>query len=269
MPFFVNGTGNYTAPFCKTQLTFTAFGGNPWRKGSTETVQLSGGTQNVNLKICGYVSTQGTITDIDGNIYNTRSVSSPDLGKIEFTQQNLKVSRYRNGNPIPTGFNDSQWRNLRSGGYSVYENYPFNNVYYGKLYNWYAVVDSRGLCPTGWHVPTDEEWMKLEDILGGNEVAGGKMKSKEPAPDGSQLWNYPNSGATDASGFSGLPGGFRNHQISTDSSCLLKGDVGYWWSTNSIDGNLARFFELNTYSIASERKFFDKRNGISVRCFKD
>ncbi|MFM8838128.1 MAG: FISUMP domain-containing protein, partial [Bacteroidota bacterium] len=118
-----------------------------------------------------------TVTDIDGNVYQ-----GIQIGTQCWTQSNLKVSKYRNGDNIPTGLSNSAWDTTTSGAYAIYNNDPVNDGLYGKLYNHYAVTDSRGLCPTGWHVPSDAEWTTLENHLGGISVAGGALKSTSMHP---------------------------------------------------------------------------------------
>ncbi|MFM8513187.1 MAG: FISUMP domain-containing protein, partial [Bacteroidota bacterium] len=140
-----------------------------------------------------------SVTDIDGNVYYT-----VQIGNQCWTQSNLKVSTYRNGDNIPTALSNFQWDSTTSGANAIYNNDPVNDGLYGKLYNWYAVDDSRGLCPTGWHVPSDGEWTTLTDFLGGISVPGGAMKSTSTLPMVGG-WNPPNTGATNTSGFTGLP----------------------------------------------------------------
>lgn len=151
-------------------------------------------------------------TDIDGNTY--QSVTNCGL---TFTKTNLNVSKYSDGTLIPQVTDPTQWANLTTGAWCYINNTTANGTTYGKLYNWYAVVGiydaasavnpalRKKLSPTGWHVPTDAEWTQLTDCLGGEPVAGGKMKST-----GTSLWQSPNTAATNESGFSGLPGGYRS-----------------------------------------------------------
>jgi uncharacterized protein (TIGR02145 family) len=199
-----------------------------------------------------------TVTDVDGNNYNT-----VQIGTQCWTQSNLKVSKYRNGDNIPTGLSNSAWQYTTVGAYAIYNNDPMNDGLYGKLYNHYAVTDSRGLCPTGWHVPTDGEWTTLETFLGGSSVAGGALKSTvtQPTPGG---WNPPNTGATNSSGFSAGPGGLR----SNDGSFDYLGYDGHWWSS-SLFGSEAYagyLFFSHGYII----RYNDNRsNGLSVRCLRD
>ena len=114
---------------------------------------------------------------------------------------------------------NTAWSQLNNGAWSNYDNSPANDDAYGKLYNWYAAANPN-ICPQGWHMPTDAEWTTLTGFLGGSTVAGGKMKTVSP------LWNAPNTGATNASGFSGLPTGFRDD---LDGSFVNLGGFGIWW----------------------------------------
>jgi uncharacterized protein (TIGR02145 family) len=199
-----------------------------------------------------------SVTDIDGNLYHT-----VQIGTQCWTQSNLKVSRYRNGDSIPTGLSNSVWFNTTAGAYAIYDNNPVNDGLYGKLYNHYAVMDTRGLCPTGWHVPTDGEWDTLTGFLGGSSVAGGALKSTvtQPTPGG---WNLPNTGATNSSGFSAGPGGLRY-----DNGFFL--DVGYsgaWWSS-SLSGPSAWYQYLYYYFGNIDSFNGLHRVGFSVRCLRD
>jgi uncharacterized protein (TIGR02145 family) len=198
------------------------------------------------------------VSDVDGNSYNTIQI-----GAQCWTRSNLKVSKYRNGDSIPTGLSDSAWQYTTSGAYSIYDNNPVNDSLYGKLYNHYAVMDTRGLCPTGWHVPTDGEWTTLESFLGGSSVAGGALKSTttQPTPGG---WYSPNTGATNSSGFSAGPGGLRY-----DNGFFL--DVGYsgaWWSS-SLSGPSAWYQYLYYYFGNIDSFNGLHRVGFSVRCLRD
>jgi uncharacterized protein (TIGR02145 family) len=199
-----------------------------------------------------------SVTDIDGNLYHT-----VQIGTQCWTQSNLKVSKYRNGDSIPTGLSNSGWGSTTIGAYAIYDNNSVNDGLYGKLYNHYSVMDSRGLCPTGWHVPTDGEWTTLETFLGGSSVAGGALKSTvtQPTPGG---WNLPNTGATNSSGFSAGPGGLRIgfgdfHNVGYD---------GCWWSS-SLSGPNAWFRNLKYDYGLVNRYNYPRTNGFSVRCLRD
>jgi len=138
-----------------------------------------------------------TITDIDGNVYH-----SVTIGTQTWMVENLRTSKYRNGDSIINVTNNTSWSTLTSGAYCDYDNTPNNSIIYGKLYNWYAINDSRSIAPMGWHVPTDVEWTTLITYLGGESIAGGKLKET-----GIIHWETPNGDATNTSIFTGLPGG--------------------------------------------------------------
>ena len=196
-----------------------------------------------------------TVSDVDGNNYNT-----VQIGAQCWTQSNLKVSKYRNGDNIPTGLSNSAWENTTAGAYAAYDNNPGNDGLYGNLYNHYAVMNKKGLCPMGWHVPTDGEWTNLETFLGGS---GGALKSTatQPTPGG---WNSPNTGATNSSGFSAEPGGWRSYS----GGFHFVGFSGYWWSS-SLSGPNAWRRGLNFNHGIVNRNANDHLYGFSVRCLRD
>lgn len=184
------------------------------------------------------------------------------VGTQEWMQTNLDVTTYRNGDEIPEVTNHNEWIYLTTGAWCYYENNSENGKTYGKLYNWYAVNDPRGLAPSGWHVPSDAEWTALIDYLGGNKVAGGKMKA-------TTNWSDPNTDANNSSGFTGLPGGFRFH--SNSIIFASNGFVGYWWSSSESEysKNSAGFFYMDYDSSSATIGGYDKTMGLSVRCLKD
>ena len=200
------------------------------------------------------IQPETTIKDVDGNIY-----TSIQIGMQVWMVENLKVTKYRNGDPIINVTDDTAWGNLTSGAYCDMANDASNSNTYGRLYNWYAVNDNRNIAPTGWHVPTDAEWTTLINYLGGESVAGGKMKET-----GSAHWCNPNVGATNESGFTALPGGTR-----TDLFFLTGCDWGMWWSATEntiITAHNRIIFDSGTEinSVDNDKKF-----GMSVRCIKD
>jgi uncharacterized protein (TIGR02145 family) len=197
-------------------------------------------------------------SDEDGNKY--RSVK---IGQQCWTQSNLKVRKYRNGDNIPTGLSDGQWSTTSSGAYAIYNNDTVNDTLYGKLYNWYAVNDSRGLCPTGWHVPSDAEWTTLTDFLGGTPEAAGKMKSTATQPTPAGGWYSPNTDATNSSGFDGLPGGYRD----STGAFLAEKYTAYWWVSDDFASALFRSVHYNSSVVDSHRS--EKEMGFSVRCLRD
>ena len=210
-----------------------------------------------------------TVTDVDNNTYNT-----VQIGTQCWAQSNLKVSKYRNGDNIPTGLSDSAWFTTTSGAYAIYDNDPVNESLFGKLYNHCAVMDNRGLCPTGWHVPSSVEWTTLFNNLGVIGIAGGALKSTAtlPTPGG---WHYPNSHATNSSGFTALPGGYRFEGGDFMGMALY----GNWWSTSFPAGSppstcgqpwaIARNTEMNSANTVVYQHIAVRTNGFSVRCLKD
>ena len=222
------------------------------------------------------------ITDIDGNTYKTIKI-----GEQWWMAENLRVSRYRNGDAIPTNLNDDEWQNTTYGAYAIY---PHGNVdginsdaemvdAYGKLYNWYSVIDPRELCPEGWRVPSENDWQKLEIHLGMSEVdavhrtgyrgqsnnVGGKLKSTLIEPELHPRWKAPNYGATNGSNFSGLPSGHRAH----NGIFYLVGDYNTWWSITEYNTGNSWTRRLSYSDNGVRRYFAIKNQGCSVRCVKD
>lgn len=197
---------------------------------------------------------QSIITDIDGNEYRTIQI-----GVREWMAENLRTTRYRNGTPIPKVLDNSNWSNLASGAYCWYNNdsSSYDNTY-GKLYNWYAVIDTSGLCPTGWHVPSDNDWTALTNSLE-QPFVGAKLKEE-----GTAHWINNNPCVTNESGFSALPGGSRG----ADGSFTSIGEIADFWSNTSTTSTLAWYRELNSGCNFSKNDP-DKRSGLSIRCLKD
>jgi len=187
------------------------------------------------------------------------------IGTQVWTTKNLDAATFRNGDPIPQAKTDEEWEKAgdnQQPAWCYYDNDPANGAKYGKLYNWYAVNDSRGLAPVGYHIPSDAEWKILTDFLGGEEVAGTKMKSTD-------FWaDYEgNSGnGTNESGFSGLPGGFRYFY----GLFYFIGDGTLWWSSTENDTSNAWLHGLgyDTGDVYRDGDF-GKQNGFSVRCLRD
>jgi uncharacterized protein (TIGR02145 family) len=183
------------------------------------------------------------------------------IGTQTWTCRNLDVTEYRDGTPIPQVTDQTQWNNLTTGAWCHYNNDPANDAIYGKLYNWYAVTDPRGLAPFDYHVPTDAEWATLVSYLGGVSVAGGKMKEV-----GTTLWASPNVNATNESCFTGLPGGIRFLSLGFDWLSTR----GTWWSTAEYQSIFGIGCTLNN-NIGNANTTFQsrKQNGSSVRLVKD
>jgi uncharacterized protein (TIGR02145 family) len=194
-----------------------------------------------------------TVTDIDGNVYEVISI-----GSQTWMKENLKTSKYNDGTSIPTGLSNEEWLNATTDAYAIYDNNAANNTTYGKLYNWFAVNTDK-LCPEGWHIPSKAEWEVLVDFLGGEGVAGGKMKST-----GISLWTTPNEGATNSSGFTALPSGYRINGYAG------AGTTTNWWSATeaSID---AAWMLGSLYYLNSQASIFNngKISGYPCRCLKD
>jgi uncharacterized protein (TIGR02145 family) len=199
-----------------------------------------------------------TVSDIDGNSYNTIGI-----GNQCWMSENLKTSRYRNGGSIPYVVGNTDWASLTTGAWSYYDHNVENNLVYGKLYNWFTVKGDT-LCPTGWHLPSDDDWNILTSNLGGSGLAGGKMKSI-----GSTYWNDPNTGATNESGFSALPGGVRNNGGGFEN---IRNNAFFWSAQYGGIYASSRRVSISNSSIERESYYLaDSRlmSGASIRCLKD
>jgi uncharacterized protein (TIGR02145 family) len=202
------------------------------------------------------ISNPGTGVTFDGYTY-----SSIVLGNgQEWMAENLTTTVYANGDPIPNITDSLQWGNLTTGAWVHYNNESQYENPYGKLYSWYTIVDPRNVCPTDWHVPSNIDWMLLTNYLGGESIAGGKMKST-----GTQFWGIPNINATNESGFSGLPGGVRIGSGSFGDEA----HAGWWWSSTEHDMSYGWGCRLFFEHAFSQRHIFEKNMGFSVRCIKD
>ena len=196
------------------------------------------------------------VTDIDGNVYHTVIIQGQT-----WMVENLRTTHYNDDakTAIPIVTDSTAWKGLTTSAYCFYNNDAANNATYGALYNWYAASNSK-LCPKGWHIPSNKEWLDLITQLGGESTAGNLLKEK-----GTTRWNSPNSGASNNSGYTALPGGSRygNGKFYDIHIC------GYWWSTS----------EFNIYNAWGGWLAYDKSNvgsfyvsktlGFSVRCVKD
>lgn len=203
-----------------------------------------------------------SVTDIDGNEYPI-----VQIGDQCWTAENLKTTRFADGSVIQNITESLAWLYsdtvafvyLNTPAWCNYDNSAANDIIYGKLYNWFTVADPRNVCPTGWHVPTDAEWMVLTDYLGGQDVAGGKMKTTTG-------WQSPNFGATNESGFSGLPGGERSIN---DGNFYTVGLWGDWWSSSESSAASAWDCYLDKDNAGAFVGSTFKQNGFSVRCLRD
>jgi uncharacterized protein (TIGR02145 family) len=200
---------------------------------------------------------KGSVTDVDGNVYKTIGI-----GSQIWMAENLKVTNYRNGAPIDNVTDYTAWNSLTSGAYSSYDNNDGNIAVYGLLYNWYAVTDSRNIAPQGWHIPTRDEFDTLSNWLGGELVAGGKLKES-----GTANWSAPNTDATNESGFTALPGGWRLNM----GNFFYMNQSSFWWtkSNDFLPSSMATSFgtDYNNAELTSYATI--KQFGLSIRCVKD
>ena len=217
--------------------------------------------------ICYYILTNcGTVTDIDGNEYQTINI-----GTQCWMAEDLKVTHYPNGDTIPHITDNTAWTNLNANNtddaYCFYNN--DNTTDYGALYTYAAAIadnwtrdntDGQGVCPDGWHLPTNEEWITLTDYIGGQVGNGGKLKEV-----GTTHWKYVNVGATNESGFTALPGGCCN----IDGSFYGMTNSGDWWSTTEYSDTTAYYRNLSHVSSSIICNYYNKSMGFSIRCVKD
>jgi len=236
---------------------------------SGQTLKFTGTSGNFTTIITDIPASDKTITfnfvdctDGDGNDYPV-IVTPKGEGKSEnlmWMGGNLRTTRYNDGNDIPVITNNIDWSNLATPAFCwLNNNESANKSVFGALYNWYTVNTGK-LCPAGWRVPTDEEWTSLTDILGGEKVAGGKIKEA-----GTEHWDAPNTDATNVSGFTALPAGYRM------ANGIFTGlrEYGKWWSSSPVNDQEA-WFRYVAYSFGNVRRsIFDKNFGCSVRCVKD
>jgi uncharacterized protein (TIGR02145 family) len=195
-----------------------------------------------------------TVKDQEGNIYKTVKI-----GNQTWMAENLKTTKYNDGSQIPLVTDKNAWIILSAPAYCWYDNDTSYKNLYGALYNRYAVNTGK-LCPAGWHVSTDAEWTELVEFLGGKDNAASKLK--EP---GITHWTGPDSGATNESGFTALPGGTRY----TNGIFFTQKDIGYWWTFTS-ETVLNGWYRSMYYSNSTvDKNFHDSTDGFSVRCVKD
>lgn len=207
--------------------------------------------------------TYGSVSDCSGNTYRTIQI-----GNQEWMAENLKTICYQNGDVIENVPNDNNWNNLNSGAWAYYLNDSSFNLVNGKLYNYFATVDERNLCPSGWHVPSDQEWMVLFNTLGGIESAGTALKAVGTIVDETGPWQgIPYAEPTNSSGFTAIPAGVR---FSTGEFTYFT-QAGVWWSTtpNINYPDLSWSFNLFSGSHEVDRYSSINQYGYSIRCIKD
>ena len=244
---------------CKINMFVSTNGGSTWQGPLTKVTgdigaKIASGSHSITWNVL------EEFEELRGDKIQFQIRADGDIGTQEWTTKNLNVSKYRNGDIIPEVKDPKEWASLTTGAWCYYNNDPKNGAIYGKLYNWYAVNDPRGLAPEGFHIPSDSEWTALTDYLGGANVAGGKMKAT-----GTSLWSSPNKDATNRRGFTGLPGGYRTNF----GTFYYIGGLGNWWSSSELITNDAwtRFLYYNNGN--ANRNNFSKTYGFSVRCLKD
>jgi len=210
-----------------------------------------GGSDTTQVDVC---------VDYDGNVYETIKI-----GEQLWMAENLKVIHYNDGSEITHIINSDYWGSYVEGQYGVYDNDPANADIYGNLYNFAVIEDDRGVCPEGWHVPSNNEYTVLTDYLGGAGGAGGKMKEA-----GLDHWNYYSDeiteDATNESGFTGLPAGYRGLSNGLYGNV---GYVGYFWSSSEYGSNDAWYRRLSYSSSVVYRDYDGKHYGFSIRCLGD
>jgi uncharacterized protein (TIGR02145 family) len=232
-----SGVGGSFSNSSLPKTTFTGIIGNKYVLSWTISADCATTSDDVNINL---YNPSHIVTDYDGNIYNTVTINS-----VEWMAENLKTTRNINGDLIDS------W---------AYDGIESNANTYGRLYTWGDATFSN-ICPTGWHLPTDDEWIFMSDYLGGLDVAGGKLKES-----GTTHWKSPNVNATNEYGFTALPSGYR----SDNGSFYLKGEVGGWWSYDDQgDWEKAHDWYINNSDGVLNGKLYYKSYGISVRCVKD
>lgn len=196
------------------------------------------------------------VKDFDGNVYPTVTI-----GTQVWMAENLRVTHYRDGTPIPNVTGSGEWSELTKGAYCWYQNNAVQfRTTHGALYNYYAVADPRKISPVGWHIPSDSEWAILESLLGGAHKGGNRLKVLF-----SDFRNGPETGKANATRVSGILGGGR-------AQPGWFGDVGNhgtWWSSTEVDGSYAWHRGLSSESASISRNEGHKASGFSVRCIKD
>jgi uncharacterized protein (TIGR02145 family) len=230
-------------------------------------VKITDGTEGAGKVLTSDASGKGTWQTMTTSSSSLDSIGVGEIvwiGCNAWMTKNLDVDHYRNGDPIPkVSYPGSAgaWAALTTGAYCYFNNDSATYAaIYGKLYNWYAVNDPRGLAPEGWHIPSDFEWTTLINTLGGNTMAGGPMKAM-----GTTDWNAPNLGATNLCNFTAKPGG----QRSSAGSYTNEGNFGYWWSITPAASNLAWSRNINYNDMQVAGAATDFHVGYSVRCVKD
>ena len=272
----INTDGSATNASAMLDISSTTKGFLPPRMTGAQRVTITSPAQGLMI-YCIDCGTLGEIQVYNGTTWTNMiggavTIPSNTIGTQVWSTTNLDVATYSDGTVIPQETDQTIWAGLTTGAWCYYNNDPAYGAIYGKLYNWHAVAGiwdeasktdtslRKKLAPTGWHVPTDTEWTTLTNALGGLTVAGGKMKATSTT-----LWTSPNTNATNESGFSGIPGGFR---ISSGPFFDI-GSFGYWWSSSSSTTTNAWYRYLYYGNGNATRGSGNRKNGLSVRCLRD
>jgi uncharacterized protein (TIGR02145 family) len=245
------GTGSFTATIVGL-LNNTTYYARAYATTSTNTFYSS----EVSFTTQPLVVVGAGVTDIDGNVYKTVKIADK-----EWMAENLKTTKYRNGNPIPNITVANAWRDATAGAWCHYNNNTGYERAYGKLYNWFAAADPRQIAPAGWHVPSEGEWRTLASNFGANNVSGGALKQT-----GTTEWQSPNTYATNISLMTALPGGRRSN---INGSYDNQGQNAYFWTADERSVNQAEsvFLSFNNGFIYTGSP--NKKDGLSIRCVKD
>jgi uncharacterized protein (TIGR02145 family) len=252
----------YNNPHYAQYATVTVYYPNSCVNDITTTTTTSSSTSSTTTSSTTSTSSTTTTTTTTTTTFCPNCIEHDVIiGTQTWTGCNLNVDRYRNGDLIPQVTDPTAWAALTTGAWCSYNNDNTNDAIYGKLYNWYAVNDSRGLAPLFYHIPTDAEWTILTDYLGGETGAAGPLKK---VGEGLCTWQSPNTGATNTTGFTALPGGYRIN----NGSFYDIGFLGYWWSSTEFNTPVAcsRILFYNNSNVY--RGFYSKPGGFSVRCIQ-
>lgn len=189
--------------------------------------------------------------------YHGHAYATVEIGGRCWFAENLQTTTYRNGDAIPQNLSEADWSETTSGAMAFHVDVPT----YGGLYNWHAVDDARGLCPSDWHIPTDREWTAMTDVLGGSSIAGDQMKTD-------YAW-FSGGNGSNSSGFSGLPGGVRNHYGDFYSATIFQENAGYWWSSSPSGSNAWYRALYSSNEDVYRETYGGPQCGFSVRCVRD
>lgn len=197
----------------------------------------------------------GSILDIDENVYSTITI-----GSQTWMMQNLKTTKYRNGDKITNIPTNMNWASSTFGAFCNYENTNSNVTKFGRLYNWFSINDLRNIAPEGWRIPTETDWQILINYLGGEDICGGKLKDQAIG-----YWQQPNTGATNESGFTARAGGHRAPNGFYQNILLSTS----FWTSSPYDSDSAVAFSLVNNSSIISKTIFANKTGLSVRCLKE